>query len=142
MIDIKIKLLNESAKMPEKAYESAGYDITATGVSEVEERGYGFIEYLTGISLEMPPNYCALLLPRSSISKTGLILANSVGLIDPDYRGEIKFRFKYVKESLKYNVGDKIGQLLFIEVPSINLTEVKDLSSTERGEQGFGSSSN
>ena len=81
-----------------------------------------------------------MIFPRSSISNTGLILSNSVGVVDSGYRGEIKFRFKWIKDTTDYNVGDRVGQLIILPYPSIETEEAEELSSTERGEGGFGSS--
>ena len=101
-----------------------------------------YIEYGTGLSLEIEPGYVGLLFPRSSISKTPLIQANCVGVIDSSYRGEVCVRFKRLKEDkehLEYQAGDRIGQLMIIPYPEIEIEEVKELTSTERGEGGFGS---
>jgi dUTP pyrophosphatase len=105
-----------------------------------------FIEFGTGISVEIPEGYVGLLFARSSISKTVHILANHVGVIDSGYRGEIKLRFKNPVLSFRnqeifpqYNVGDKIGQLVIIPYPQIELVEVEELSTSERMEGGFGS---
>ena len=82
--------------------------------------------------------------PRSSISKTKQILSNHVGVIDSGYRGEILFRFKKLAwdNGEVYQEGDKVGQLVIIPIPAIELVEVDELSLTERGEGGFGSTGN
>lgn len=137
---VKIKKLNEDAIIPSYAkLGDAGLDITTTGINASTEL---YIEYNTGLAIEIPETFVGLIFPRSSISKTDLILANSVGVIDSGYRGEIKFRFKVSKEDYVdiYKKGDKIGQLIIIPLPLIELEEVNELSSTERGEGGFGSS--
>jgi dUTP pyrophosphatase len=67
------------------------------------------------------------------------MLANAVGVIDSDYRGEIKFRFKYISGTTKYNVGDRIGQIIIVPYPNIKFLEVDDLDSTQRGSGSFGS---
>lgn len=137
---VKVKKLNENAIIPSYAkLGDAGLDITTTGINEATE---SYIEYKTGLAIEIPEGFVGLIFPRSSISKTDLILANSVGVIDSGYRGEIKLRFKISKEGdiNIYEKGDKIGQLIIIPYPQIELEEVKELSSTERGEDSFGSS--
>lgn len=137
---VKVKKLNENAIIPSYAkLGDAGLDITTTGINEATE---SYIEYKTGLAIEIPEGFVGLIFPRSSISKTDLILTNSVGVIDSGYRGEIKLRFKISKEGdiNIYEKGDKIGQLIIIPYPQIEFEEVNELSSTERGEDGFGSS--
>lgn len=140
---IKIKKLNNSATIPQYAHlGDAGMDIVATSVSITND----YIEYGTGLSFEVPEGYVMLVFPRSSNSNKDLILANSVGILDSGYRGELKFRYKRIlKESPQsasktYDIGDKIGQIMIIPYPFIEFEEVAELSKTDRGEGGFGSS--
>jgi len=138
---VKIKKLVPEAVIPTYAKEGdAGLDITAIDILMENNPHYGYIEYSTGLAIEIPEGYVGLLFPRSSISKTGMILANSVGVIDSEYRGEIKFRFKAIPGTNLYDIGDRIGQLIIIPYPSIELEETDELSSTHRGDGGFGSS--
>lgn len=137
---VKIKKLVPEAVIP--AYSNpgdAGLDLVATYVKVEDHNQYGYFEYGTGIALEIPEGYVGLVFPRSSISKTGMILSNSVGVIDSSYRGEIKFRFKYVSGTASYEVGDRVGQLIIIPYPNIEFEEVSDLEDTQRGADGFGS---
>ena len=137
---IKYRKLTEQANPPYKKHPTdAGFDLTAISKKVVEEEGYGYIEYGTGLAFEIPKGYCGLIYPRSSVSKTGLILANSVGVIDSDYRGEVSFRFKYVPGSASYDIGDRIGQLVVTKVPKVDFVVSEELSGTERGEGGYGS---
>ena len=139
---VNIKKLNPFAKIPEYAKEGdAGLDLTTTGISSQTDK---YIEYGTGLSIEIPQGYVGLIFPRSSISKTDLILSNSVGVIDSGYRGEIKARFKITTEEdcEIYDFGDKIAQMIIIPYPQITLNEVQELSSTDRGEGGFGHTGN
>lgn len=141
MVNVKIKRLVAHAEIPEYGRQGdAGLDLVATDV--YHDRDYDFIEFGTGIAVEIPPGYVGLLFPRSSISKTPHQLANSVGVVDSNYRGEIKLRFKTKegREYQEYSVGDKIGQLIIIPYPTIVLQEVEQLSDTNRGSAGFGSS--
>ena len=78
-----------------------------------------------------------LLMPRSSIYRTGGVLSNGVGLLDSDYRGEILFKF--YGDSRPYDVGQRIGQLLVLNHPAFVLEEADELSETERGAGGYGS---
>ena len=140
-LKVKIKKLSPNAVIPSYAKPGdACMDLTAISETIVEEGGYGYIEYGTGLAFEIPENHVMLIYPRSSISNQGLILSNSVGVVDSDYRGEVKFRFKWIKGSNKYNVGDRVGQFMIIPRPIMELEEVEELSETERGQGGFGSS--
>ncbi len=141
VLKVRFKKLVENAVMPTyKTVGAAGMDIT-TIRTEVIDYGNQLKAY-TGIAVEIPKGYVGLLFPRSSISQTGLILANSVGVVDSGYRGEIKLRFKWIKGAKQYNVGDRIGQLVILPYPIIELLEVDELTQTARAAEGFGSSGN
>ncbi len=141
---VQFKKLHPSAIIPKYAtIGSNGLDLIAISKEKVYDINNGnllYISYKTGLAISLPENYCGLLLPRSSISKTSLSLANSCGLIDTDFRGEIEVRFRslypYNKE---YEIGEKIAQLLVNYAPKIELIEVERLSETERDSNGFGS---
>lgn len=137
---VKIKKLSEHAIIPTYAKSGdAGLDLVA--IDLYKNHDYGFIEYGTGLSIEIPNGYVGLIFPRSSISKTPHTLANSVGVLDSGYRGEIKVRMRYQedKEDMEYGFGDKIAQLIVLPFPKIELVESEELSETERGSGGFGS---
>lgn len=141
-ITVKFKKLVSHAFEPSYAKPGdAGLDLTAIDCHKNHD--YKFIEYGTGLSIEIPEGYVGLIFPRSSISKTPHTLANSVGVIDSGYTGEIKLRMRYdeneVREYLEYSPGDRIGQLVILPYPVVTLQEVKELKSSERGSQGFGS---
>lgn len=137
MKDLKFKLLTENAVLPKYAkVGDAGLDLTATSV-EVDG---GVWTYRTGIAVEIPEGHVGLLFPRSSIYKTSHRLTNSVGVIDSGYRGEIMFKFKTDSVGEIYEVGDRVGQLVIIEYPQFNPVAVDELSETERGAGGYGSS--
>lgn len=141
-IQIKFKKLNTSAVIPSFAkVGDAGLDLTCVSISSVDnkEEKFGYIEYGTGLAVEIPEGYVGLLYPRSSISNTGLILANAVGVVDSGYRGEIKCRFKHIRDSKQYFLGDRVCQLIVMPYPKVEILEVEELSSTERGDTGFGS---
>lgn len=141
---VKIKKLSSDAKIPTYANPGdAGMDIYATSRTFTEN----YIEYGTGLSFEVPEGYVMLIFPRSSISNKDHMLTNSVGVLDSGYRGELRFRFKTLKEPGKlkmdlYNPGDKIGQIIIIPYPTIEFEEVENLSDSVRGVGGFGSSGN
>ena len=135
-MQVKIKKLHKDAIIPSYAKPGdAGMDITCT---DYEFDEFDNIVYHTGIAVEIPEGFVGLVFPRSSISKYDLHLRNGVGVIDSGYRGEVLFKFGYAGENV-YQIGDKIGQLVILPYPQITLEEVDELSSTERGEGGFGS---
>lgn len=142
-MNVKIKKLDESAQIPKYSKPGdAGLDLIATGI---EQEDVLQVIYNTGLAVEIPEGYFGLILPRSSIFKYNLSLSNSVGLIDSGYRGELKFifnkeAFKTKEGFKKYKIGDRIGQLVIMPYPKINLIEVEELTDSERGLGGFGSS--
>jgi dUTP pyrophosphatase len=166
---------------------SAGYDLTAMSDPKIKGdqdadgnwRRIDYIQYNTGIQIA-PPAYKTwasvgdpyvhvhhtLLFPRSSVSKYNLQLANSIGLVDSDYRGEVLLRFNYVwqpedllwveanneqdngvfnqirgivNQERIYKKGDQIGQIVASPTTFIDFKEVDDLDATDRGSGGFGS---
>ena len=143
MLEVKIKKLHKDAVIPKyETVGSVGMDLTAVS-KEYDE--HGNVVFGTGLAIQIPEGYYADLRPRSSISKYDLTLANSVGTIDSDYRGELILKFKpsahYVVngEGVMYNVGDRIAQIVIKPYPKVSFVEVDDLSETERGTGGFGS---
>lgn len=133
---VKFKRLYRQAVAPRRGSAlAAGFDLTAIDYRRDPETGVW--EYGTGIAVELPPGCCALLMPRSSIYRTGAVLSNGVGLLDEDYRGEIKFKF--YAEARPYDVGQRIGQLVVLQLPQVAFEEAAELSETERGTGGYGS---
>lgn len=142
LLSINYSKLVDHAFEPEySSIGAAGLDLKCVDVSYNYE--LGFMEYGTGIAIQIPEGFVGLLFPRSSVSNTPHSLANSVGVIDSDYRGEIIFRFrnttKVEEDYNAYSYGDKIGQLIIVPYPKIILKEVKQLEDTKRGFGGFGS---
>ena len=135
---LKFKKLVENAVVPNKATSgSNGFDLTATS-KEWHDEFQAYV-YGTGVAFEIPKGYVGLLLPRSSVRKYDLIMANCVGVIDSDYRGEIMATFKATDPFEKeYEIGDKICQLVVVPAPEFELKEVDKLSETERGTKGHG----
>lgn len=137
-IELKIKKLHPDAVIPCYAKAGdAGMDLVA--VSEEWNNNNTMVTYDTGLSVEIPEGYVGLLFPRSSVSKTTLNLANSVGVIDSGYRGSLMLKFRYLEEGDVYEVGDRVAQLVIMKLPFVQIIEVDELSSSERGEGGFGS---
>ena len=136
---VRVKKISEAAVIPQAAKEGdAGLDLTAIS-RRMDSKG--FIEYDTGLAFELPPGHVGLVFPRSSISKINMTLTNSVGVIDSGFRGSVKFRFKPANAGNGiYEVGDRVGQLIIIPYPQIELVEVDELDDTVRGDGGFGSS--
>jgi dUTP pyrophosphatase len=138
---LKIKKLHQDAVIPSYAKAGdAGLDITA--ISETWNKEETLVTYGTGLSIEIPEGHVGLLFPRSSVSKTTLNLANSVGVIDSGYRGEVMLKFRYLEQGDIYDVNDRVAQLIVLPYPSIEIEEVSELSDTERGTGGFGSTGN
>ena len=149
-MQVRVKKLHPDAVIPSYAKPGdAGMDMVAID-SSISEDGL-YVEYSTGIAVEIPEGYVGLMFPRSSLSKTTMLLSNHVGVIDSGYRGEIKFRFKDLNmqrefdgswycDETAYEVGNKIGQLVILPYPQIELVEATELSDTDRGADGFGSS--
>jgi dUTP pyrophosphatase len=151
-MEVRIKKLNPNAIIPTYAKNGdAGMDLVATSIiSDTPEQ----ITYGMGIALEIPEGFVGLIFPRSSIRKTGLQLSNSVGVIDSGYRGELQATFnkifggermydemkvKEIQPNEYYKVGDRIAQIMIIPYPPIEFVEAQELSNSERGEGGFGS---
>lgn len=159
MIDVKIRKVHPDAEWPTYAHPGdAGMDVTAVSV-EITSK---YIEYDTGLQFQLPPGYVMLIFPRSSNSKYDLTLANSVGVLDSGYTGNLKLRFKRcyramdlegnVKEQIGdfkdefqmyareiYDIGDKVGQIMILPYPTVNWIPTEEFEETERGTGGFGS---
>jgi dUTP pyrophosphatase len=137
-LKVNIKKLHPNTVIPSYSKDGdAGMDLVST---EIISETLNQITYGTGIALEIPKGYVGLVFPRSSIRKYELELTNSVGVIDSGYRGEIQVTFNKVHNRLEvYKVGDRIAQIMVIPYPKVVFSEVNDLSSTDRGEGGFGS---
>ena len=141
-MQVKIKKLSPNVVIPTYAKDGdAGMDLIATSiVSDTLDQ----ITYGLGISLEIPEGFVGLVFPRSSIRKTNLQLSNSVGVIDSGYRGELQATFNKIQgvtEGVRerYLIGDRVCQIMIIPHPTIEFQEVDELTNTERGEGGFGS---
>lgn len=179
-MNIRFKKVNDKAVTPFRKHQwDAGVDLTAISVEYDEEDDV--LVYDTGIAVEIPPGYVGLIAPRSSIASMDLTLSNSLGIIDADYRGTIKAKFRvnsqYDAADIKdpefqdalnngkfmifdytdvndpdnlekreywelagiYKPGDRVCQLIIVPIPPTTYIEVEELSKTERGEGGYGS---
>ena len=136
---VKVKKLVPEAVIPSYSkVGDAGMDLTIT--KEIENTSFS-VSYGFGIAIEIPKGYVGLVFPRSSVRNQDLILSNCVGVIDSGYRGELQATFKKTNglDSIKYKVGDRGAQIIILPYPTIYMTEVPELSNTERGDGGFGS---
>ena len=137
---INCKLLNENATAPQFAKPGdAGADLIATS-KEWRKDGKQIV-YGTGVAVEIPEGFVGLVFPRSSVRNYDLSMSNSVGVIDSGYRGEIMVTFNLLDDdhSVMYDVSEKIGQLVIVPIPNVSYVKVKQLSDSERGIGGFGS---
>ena len=141
-VPVKVKKLDPNAVIPTYSKDGdAGMDLTITNIKENTSFSitYGF-----GIAMEIPKGYVGLAFPRSSVRNQDLILSNCVGVIDSGYRGELQATFKKTQglDSISYNVGERGAQIVILPYPQIRMIESNELSNTERGEGGFGSTGN
>ena len=140
-MEIKIKRLNERAKIPTFGTEfSAGADLYCAEEHETSVCSGQKCSISTGISMEIPEGYVGLVFARSGLAcKNGLRLCNSVGVIDADYRGEIKVVLhndsEYIRE---IKPGERVAQMIVMPYPKVSFIEVEELSDTVSGKSGFG----
>jgi dUTP pyrophosphatase len=140
-MDVKIKKLSEKAELPEyKTGHSAGADLYAC-LDEALTLSHMDIRLVpTGISIELPEGFEAQVRPRSGLGAKGIILPNSPGTIDADYRGEIKVIIMNLSgKDFTISHHDRIAQLVISRVEKAGFTVSSELSGTERGAGGFGS---
>lgn len=166
-LTFNVQLDSKKAKLPERQnIGDAGYDLYATDVEYKEERG--IYMYDTGVHVEIPKGHVGMIAPRSSVYKRGLMLANSMGVIDRGYRGEIKVLFVPIHRTrtkmpkgkngvtdgvslserrrggvghTPYQISERIAQLLLMPISTPQPVQ-NNLSESERGEGGFGSTGN
>lgn len=136
---MKVKLVSEYAQLPTRGSEdAAGLDLYCPFHIKVPADSQKKIPL--GVAVEIPKGHMGLLVPRSSMSKTPLRCANSVGIIDEDYRGEISIVYENVS-CKDYTIarGDRIAQLIIVPIKLVDVVEVDELTATERGSGGYGS---
>ena len=139
-LKVKIKKLHEDAKIPAYSKKGdAGMDLSCVSWQNV---GENHVKYNFGLSFEIPEGHVGLIFPRSSIYKHNQILSNSVGVVDSGYRGEVS-AVMYTKDAfLQYKKGDRCAQLIIMPFPKVEFEVSDELTETERGEGGFGSTGN
>lgn len=140
--ELKIKKLDEKAIIPTYGTEySAGADLYALLDEDLEIKPGETVMIKTGLAMAIPTGYAGLIYARSSLgSKKGLAPANKVGVIDSDYRGEIKVPlFNQSKETQIISKNERIAQIIFTPYLKVNFQETDELDDTTRGTGGFGS---
>lgn len=139
MVDVKVKKLDPNAKVPVKStVEAAGLDFFALENGAIYPNELEKVK--TGIALSIPKDYWGDARARSGIATKHKILLCSSGVIDSDYRGEVMFPLLNQSDQVfRYKAGDKIGQMVIVPTPPINLEEVEELDESQRGTGGFGS---
>ena len=136
-VTVKLWKANINAIIPQYAKNGdAGMDLTVTEIEQIDTE---HIKYKFGVAVEIPEGYVGLIFPRSSIIKQGLSMSNAVGVIDSDFRNEMSAVFYKNSDSEVYKPGDRVCQLVIMPIPAIEFIEVDELSETDRGAGGFGS---
>ena len=141
MLKVKFKKIHANAKLPVKgSLHAACYDVYANSITFDGDK----VKVGLGFKTEIPVGYKGIIVPRSNLTKYNWVLNNSFGVIDADYRGEWMSIFTPIQigsivPDFPYGVGDRVAQIYFDPVLDIELVEVVELSDTERGEGGFGS---
>jgi dUTP pyrophosphatase len=139
---VEFQRLSETARAPERAHDhDAGWDLRANEAATIgpgERTSVG-----TGIAVAIPEGCAGLVLPRSGLAaRHGIALTNAPGLIDAGYRGEVRILLLNTdrNESFDVEVGDRIAQLVIVDLPDVEFLESDALAETARGAAGFGSS--
>ena len=142
-MNIKIKKLNNLAKMPSRgSSDAAGYDLYAATDQILDIAPHSTIKVGTGLSFDLPEGTFAAIYARSGIAtKRGLRPANCTGVIDSDYRGPVIVALHNDTDEIQsIEPGERIAQMILLPYIEMNFNEVNELSDTERGEGGFGGS--
>ena len=139
---VRIKKLNDNAVMPTKAHAAdAGFDLYCTS-KEIDWTKRQIVCH-TGLAFEIPEGHVGLIFPRSSVSNKPLMMANSVGVVDSCYRGEVTAKFNITDTRQNafshYQEGDRVAQMIIIPYPAIEFEETDSLSESDRGTGGYGS---
>ena len=142
MLTVSVKRLDPTVELPSYAYEGdAGLDLRAN--ESVDIPPFSRVLIATGLAIALPDGFAGFVQPRSGMAlKRGLTIANTPGLIDAHYRGELKVALINLDPhaAFEVNPGDRIAQLVIQKVENVAWSVVDSLDATERGEGGFGSS--
>lgn len=144
-MEVRVKRLHRDAQLP--AYQtpgSAGFDLRALEGGSISPGQTRLVR--TGLAIEVPPGYVLLLFPRSGLAtKHGITLANAVGVVDSDYRGEILLALHMAETDassgaeFRWQPGDRLAQGVIVPCIQVQFVEADSLNATERGSGGFGS---
>jgi dUTP pyrophosphatase len=140
---LKVQRIHHRARLPEYASDGAAcLDIRCVGYGDVPPLGTAV--FSTGLRVEVPEGYALLLFSRSGHGfKNDIRLANCVGVIDSDYRGEVKVKLSNdSRTTYSFEPCDRIAQAMLVQIPKVDVEEVEELTETERGAGGFGSTGN
>lgn len=147
MIEVKMRKLHPEATLPKSWSDQAcGLDLHALLLTEQGRANNAIVSkgasrsIPTGIAIECPRGYFAMVVSRSGLANRGIFVTNSPGIIDPDYRGELHvllYNGGYEAHYVKH--GDRVAQLIFAPFVPASVREVNELTPTLRGEAGFGS---
>ena len=141
-VRVPIKMLSRDAQIPHTAYNGdAGVDLRS--VERIVLKPHERAMVATGLAIALPEGYAGFVLPRSGLAaKHGISIVNAPGLIDSNYRGELKVILlnNDSTDSFAIEIGDRIAQLIVMPIPTINFEQVEELTESQRGESGFGSS--
>jgi dUTP pyrophosphatase len=139
--ELRFTRLSEKATLPTRGHDSdAGLDLYAAEGARISPGGR--VSVGTGLAVAIPDGLAGLVLPRSGLAlKHGVTLANSPGLIDPGYRGEVRVLLHNadLTSEFKLAAGDRVAQLILVPIAHASPLESDSLDSTARGEGGFGS---
>jgi dUTP pyrophosphatase len=142
VIDLPVRRLRDDAILPSQAYDGdAGLDLAAAEGLTIGPGERAVVG--TGLAVAIPPGYTGLVVPRSGLAaRSGLGKVNSPGVIDAGYRGEVRVVLLNTDREQPFTVepGMRIAQLVVVDVPAVSVVEVEELSESERGIGGFGSS--
>ncbi len=142
VLSVSIKRLDPTVELPSYAYEGdAGLDLRSN--ADVSIAPHQRVLIPTGLAIAIPDGYAGFVQPRSGMAlKKGLSIANTPGLIDAHYRGELKVIAVNLdpENTIQIERGERIAQLVIQQVPVVRLVEVDELDETDRGCGGFGSS--
>lgn len=140
-LTIRFKKTLENGQEPTRAHASdAGYDLYAATVTHDLTSNHVIVDF--GIAVEIPTGYVGLLFCRSSVSGTNCFLRNHVGVIDSGYRGSITAKFgvlDHFPSARSFQPNDRVAQLMVLPVPTVTFSCVSELSESDRGTGGYGS---
>jgi dUTP pyrophosphatase len=142
VIELPFRILHPEGRVPEAAYDGdAGLDLRSVEEVVLEPGARALVR--VGLAVEIPRGHAGLVMPRSGLAaRHGITILNAPGLVDSGYRGELMVALHNTdrSEAFAIAVGDRIAQLVIVAVPSVAPVTVEELSTSERGVAGFGSS--